>query len=83
MKNFLKKVTSRKFLLALFGGIAWLCVTLNDIPSEKIKIITTIFGALSIILYQVIEGSLDLKALSLKKAEEIVEKYKENEKEDK
>lgn len=83
MKNFLKKITSRKFLLALFGGIAWLCVTLNEVPSEKIKIITTIFGALSIILYQIVEGKLDLKALTIKKAEEILEKYKENEKEDK
>jgi len=83
MKNFLKKITSRKFLLALFSGITWLCVTLNEVPSEKIKIITTIFGALSIILYQVVEGKLDLKALTVKKAEEIFDKYKENQKEDK
>lgn len=83
MKNFLKKITSRKFLLALFGGIASLCVALSDIPSERIKVIVTILGASSIILYQIVEGSLDLKALTLKKAQELLEEYKEKKEENK
>ena len=75
MRAFIKKLTSRKFLAAVAGVIAGLCMVFGLDES----IITTVAGAVtavgSVIAYIVTEGRVDAQAV--KKALESVDKAKE------
>lgn len=75
MSNFLKKLTSRKFLAALAGIITGLAMVFGLDES----IITTVAGAVtamaSVVTYIVSEGRVD--AAAVKKAVEAMEDAKE------
>ena len=76
MKNFLKKITSRKFLATLLTNIIAIATLLVDFDNEKVRITAIIVIAVANSLYGIVEGHIDAKAI----AETIVNTYDEVEK---
>jgi hypothetical protein len=63
-KEFVAKITSRKFLLALVGVISGLATAFSGINNEKIKITGYTLAGLSAITYMIIEGRVDVKSVA-------------------
>lgn len=66
MNNFLKKITSRKFivtLLTMAGGIA---IAFKESDNEALKSVGCIIAGVAAIVYMIVEGTLDVQ--SIKKA---------------
>ena len=72
MKNFIKKITSRKFLLAVLTEITAIAQLLSASDNEKIKLIALITIPTVAIIYSAIEGHIDAKAV-IKHVEEIID----------
>lgn len=72
MKNFLKKLTSRKFLLAVVGAVSGLALALGVEGSEIERIVGTVGGIMtaagSIVAY--INGEAKIDAAAVGKGED-------------
>jgi hypothetical protein len=79
MKNFIKKITSRKFLLALLTEITAIAQLLSASENEKLKLIAMLTIPVVTIIYATIEGHIDAKAVihNAEKIVDILEKNKE------
>lgn len=80
MKNFIKKITSRKFLLALLTEITAIAQLLSASENEKLKLIAMLTIPVVAIIYAAIEGHIDAKAV-IHNAEEIVDILEKNKEE--
>lgn len=61
MKNFMRKITSRKFLLSLAAFLGSIAATVNGLNTgnEKIAIVGIVCGAISAAIYAAAEAAVD------------------------
>ena len=65
MKDFLKKLTSRKFILAVLSAVGGAAISLSTLPGKTGTISAIIAAVVPAITYIVTEGIVDAKAVSL------------------
>lgn len=68
MNNFLKKITSRKFIVTVIVMITGIATAFKESDDTTLKAIGCISAGVAAIAYMIVEGNLD--AASIKKAVE-------------
>ncbi len=83
MKNILKKITSRKFIITAVIVVAGIGAALKSADNEKVQIAGFVIAGVAAVVYQAIEGSIDKASVQTetKKMLDAVEDVEINEEE--
>lgn len=71
MNNFLKKITSRKFIVTVIVMVTGIATAFKESSDEKLKAIGCIITGVAAIAYMVVEGTIDSKSIA-KAIQEII-----------
>lgn len=65
MKELLKKLTSRKFLITCVTMLAGIALALKDSGDEKLQAIGFIIAGVSALVYMIVEGNIDAQRVKI------------------
>lgn len=59
MKDIVRKITSRKFVLTVVIVVAGLATAFKTVDNEKVQIAGCVMAAVAAIVYSIVEGTVD------------------------